>query len=660
MQLRYISIARLIAEAGGDPWAINQSLQAGRPAQISDLAQAFHDAGRYTTESSAAFDEARRRFEVSWNRENGEHPINDSAEVQRVTKSLGLQSAQLPKIAVDLENIAAALAEAQRTSGWYISALEDDLEDIDCEIGEALDDGDDEDADDLCEDAVAETSAVLAQVKQIRDGYSATLQNALAILRADGGDPAEIKGADELLIPPPDTSPEQVKRWWGSLSEEQKRLLIDQHPQELGNLDGIPAEVRGQVNLAVMADDLRRVEDAARQYGVSPEGLRDNALNNVDNDVFTNPGKYGLSATGITRYQNAVKTNQGLDHDKGTNPDHPRPVMLWAYDPLAFNGKGRAAIAIGNPDRARNTAVIVPGTNSSVKGGWLFDGHNDAINLYDQSSKADSSNSTAVIAWMGYDAPEFNFQHPDQAIADPSKLQQVGTPWMARQGGALLAADVNGLSVTHDGSIPSHVTVIGHSYGSTTVADAFANSGMRANDAVLIGCPGTDLAHSAADFHLNGGKLYVGAASTDAISWIGESGSSVPNAINDALGDPVGPLAGLGADPAHAGFGSVRFRAEVAGSQSVVPWFNDHSHYYDMGSEALHNMTGIATGHGDNLANEGMLAPPRDEERFSTPSEVKTPFGTIHLPHVEIRTPVTVDPEWDRPGDSVTGDHDFK
>jgi hypothetical protein len=104
----------------------------------------------------------------------------------------------------------------------------------------------------------------------------------------------------------------------------------------------------------------------------------------------------------------------------------------------------------------------------------------------------------------------------------------------------------------------------------------------------------------------------------------------------------------------------VRFRAGVAGTHSVVPWFNDHSHYYDKGSEGLHNMTEIATGHGDNLANGGMLAPYRDEERISTPTEVKTPFGTIPLPHVEIRTPVTVDPEWDRPPDSMSKDHDFQ
>ena len=353
MQLQFISVARLVIDAGGDPWAINDSLQAGRPAQISDLAQAFHGAGQSTTESDTTFAQARQRFAASWNRENGQHPINDAAEVRRVTKSLGLQAAQLPNIAVDLENIAAALAEAQRESGWYIAALDADLADIDDEIGDALEDGDQDDADDLYQDAVDETNAVLYQVTQIRDAYSTGLQNALAVLRADGGDPAEIKGADELLIPPPDTNPEQVKRWWDSLTEEQQRLLIDLHPQELGNLNGIQAEVRGHVNVDVLNDVLHRVEDIAGQFGLRSQGLRDNALNGVNSDLFSNPEKYGLTATDIIRYQNAVKTNKGLEHDRGDS-NNARPVMLWAYDPLAFNGYGRAAIAIGDPDNSRN------------------------------------------------------------------------------------------------------------------------------------------------------------------------------------------------------------------------------------------------------------------------------------------------------------------
>jgi hypothetical protein len=201
MDLRYISIPLLIAEAGGDPWAINQSLQSGRPAQISDLAEAFHAAGVCTTESSRAFADARARFEAAWNRENGGHPINDSDEVQRVAKSLGAQSLQLPKIGVDLEKIAAALAEAQKTAAAEITALETQLQTLDGLIGQAVEMERDRslspaDRDALnafittCEDdAIRDTKAALGELQATRNGYSATLQSAMASLHSDGYDP---------------------------------------------------------------------------------------------------------------------------------------------------------------------------------------------------------------------------------------------------------------------------------------------------------------------------------------------------------------------------------------------------------------------------------------------------------------------------------------
>lgn len=124
--------------AGGDPWRVNQSLQSGRPAEISDLAQAFYDAGESTKEAKSAFGQARECFEKAWNRETGEHPINDSPGVRRATASLGVQASQLPEIAVDLETVAAALAEAQRFAGAQIASLENELQQIDDELGEAL------------------------------------------------------------------------------------------------------------------------------------------------------------------------------------------------------------------------------------------------------------------------------------------------------------------------------------------------------------------------------------------------------------------------------------------------------------------------------------------------------------------------------------------
>lgn len=201
MQLRYISIAALIAQAGGDPWAINDSLRSGQPAQISNLAEAFHGAGRCTQESSAAFEQARGRFDAAWNHHNGDHPINGSAEVQRVTKALGAQSLQLPKIAVDLENIAAALAEAQKAGAGQIAALEGRLRALDDLIGQAvqMEKNPDLTAEDraaldafirTCEDdAIADTKSALAQLRSTRDGYAATLRKSMATLRTDGYDP---------------------------------------------------------------------------------------------------------------------------------------------------------------------------------------------------------------------------------------------------------------------------------------------------------------------------------------------------------------------------------------------------------------------------------------------------------------------------------------
>jgi hypothetical protein len=48
-----------------------------------------------------------------------------------------------------------------------------------------------------------------------------------------------------------------------------------------------------------------------------------------------------------------------------------------------------------------------------------------------------------------------------------------------------MARDVNALAVTHVGE-HSHTTVIGHSYGWTTVADAAAGYGMSTDDVILV------------------------------------------------------------------------------------------------------------------------------------------------------------------------------
>ncbi len=564
MRLRYISIPHLIAEVGGDPWAINNGLQVGRPAQICALAQAFHDAGGCTAASNAAFDEAGRRFATAWNHENG--------EVQRVTKSLEAQSVQLAKIGVDLDNVATILAQTQRTGAVLISTVEACLQRLDSQVGEAADLG--EPISDLEQDAIDGTKAVLTQLYSLRGSYADFLQTALTTLVPQAAAP---KREETMQLPLPGTVAEDVNGWWRSLSQEQQDRLIASHPPDLGNLNGIPVDVRSRINVAVMGDDLRRVEDAAGEYGLSVT------------DALSSPDHYGPSPTAIVRYNNAVRVRDGLAISAGAKDlrGNPPEVFLLKYQPEAFGGVGAAAVAIGNPDTAANTAVLVDGSGSGVRAGTLAD--TDGARLYEESTRADWAKQIAVVMWVGYDAPN--------TVFDPGLYE----PNAARTGGRLLAADVNALAATHRGK-PTHMTVVGHSYGSTVVSDA-ATNGIRAHDVVLIGSPGTDRAHSAADFHLlPGGHLYVGAASGDAVTWS-------PAHVRAGL---LGPsLGGLGDDPSVDGFGSTRFKAEVPG-YTVNPIY-DHLHYFDVGSESLFSIADVVSGHGDALQHDGMTAHHRGE-----------------------------------------------
>src|SRR5688572_15106173 len=110
--LRHLDIGELTGAAGGDPWQLNKTLQSGSPGEISGLASAFYDAGLCSQQTSDEFHAARQRFAAAWDRQDGgDHPINDSAEVRRATESLHLSREQLSRIAVDLQNISASLAE---------------------------------------------------------------------------------------------------------------------------------------------------------------------------------------------------------------------------------------------------------------------------------------------------------------------------------------------------------------------------------------------------------------------------------------------------------------------------------------------------------------------------------------------------------------------
>jgi len=86
----HLSVPELIGAAGGDPWRTDETVQAGSPGEISELATSFRKAGVCMTETDEEFEAAKKRFDAAWDRDDPAHPINDAEEVRRATQWLKL------------------------------------------------------------------------------------------------------------------------------------------------------------------------------------------------------------------------------------------------------------------------------------------------------------------------------------------------------------------------------------------------------------------------------------------------------------------------------------------------------------------------------------------------------------------------------------------
>lgn len=190
----HLDIGRLIAAAGGDPWEIEEQLHAGDPAAIEGLAEAFHMAGRHVQAADDEFARAREQFKTAYSREHGsQHPINDSAEVQRMTTALAAHPEALATVAVSLEQIAAGLAESQRAAAAEINVLNHALLKIDAELSTAavplliLN---------LLTEADAQTRMSLGILEKIQGAYALQLHTAQTAMQASGYGAEAIDAAD--------------------------------------------------------------------------------------------------------------------------------------------------------------------------------------------------------------------------------------------------------------------------------------------------------------------------------------------------------------------------------------------------------------------------------------------------------------------------------
>lgn len=204
------------------------------------------------------------------------------------------------------------------------------------------------------------------------------------------------------------------------------------------------------------------------------------------------------------------------------------------------------------------------------------------IALYQAARFLAPGSTTAAMFWIGYDAPD-----PPDGTGDADAAGVV-TEQMAAAGGDRLADTLDGIDAMRGGEGRVHLTVIGHSYGSTTLGHAVHDHAPGVDDAVFVGSPGSgDGVDSAADLHVPTGHVWVGANSHDPIAELGDSGRFGLGSV-DGLG--------LGRNPAEDVFGAHRFEAEDV-AKGPTSTLRQHADYFQHDTESLWNMTQIVTGH---------------------------------------------------------------
>lgn len=336
-------------------------------------------------------------------------------------------------------------------------------------------------------------------------------------------DARDVTSALGLTTPyiPDNKNPTQNAEWWKSLTPDQQHSYAAQYPEEIGRLDGIPSTVRDEANRLLLDRELDTM------HAGGPRG------------------------TGMTydEYNEHEKTLQEIKKrlDEGDGgPENHRLFLLG----LDTQGDGRVIVAAGNPDTADHTAVLVPGTATTL---GSTTGQIDRITALqgEAENSAGADEKVSVISWLGYDAPE----------VAPSVI----TTGRAEDGAEDMRHFTEGIRAVQ-GDHRSHLTVIGHSYGTTAVGIAAqGDGGLHADDIIGVASPGmgTD---NARNLNIDPQHVWLGTAQDDHIR----------NAADLTLGP----------NPIREDFGGRNFLVDTHG----------HSGYWEPNSHSLINQGRIIAG----------------------------------------------------------------
>ena len=362
-------------------------------------------------------------------------------------------------------------------------------------------------------------------------------------------------------LPPPGASPQEVASWWSSLSDDDKQWMIEQHPDVIGNLEGVDYTSRNQANRIMLPRLQQQAKEELDAY-VAKVGPH---MNGPELEVFVR-----LSAR--------VKALDQIDQTLKQEADGV-PRYLMQLDPSGPNIL--AAVSQNNPDDADHIGVIVPGMTTSVagngKGGSILDYDDHATVMRESAERAAGhGQKVAMVSFFGYDAP-------------PGVIRASNTD-MAQAGAKKLSSFLTGIDAAREhGAGDAHITVAAHSYGSTTagIAATLVGDGVI-DDLVQFGSPGSGV-QDVGEFHVPEGHTYVSAAPR----------------VNDMV-QGVGPDSSFGKNPAKMD-GYKHLSGDVGGIKwtkgpgNILPLpvpdpFGSHSDYFTKDTQANRDIGSVIGG----------------------------------------------------------------
>ena len=378
-------------------------------------------------------------------------------------------------------------------------------------------------------------------------------------------------------------TPEERAKYWSQQSEAQKRHLCDKYPDLIGNADGVEGWARDRANRNRLPGLKQEAKDNVSKY----TELLKNPW--IDSDTRM------LYLGELDKAQKAVKAYEAVQEqlDKGISLEdyqHGKkgdPVSL-----LTLQNDGarvKAAMGQGDVDHAKNVATFVPGIGTTVEGS-MGDYMRQTKNLRSAAMAQGnlSASDVATVAWLGYDAPG------KADLNQPQNIPGIISPFLAKAGSDRLAGFMNGMQASRDyGAGDAHMTLVGHSYGSST-------SGMAAtkvkygviDDLVLCGSPGMGT-YDAKNYHVDQNHLWVsGVPKGDSVQGMGAIRGGIVGSLGKNPMDSDSGFTHLSDDAT----GSPKYKNDAPASVPSNFNFDNHNIYLEDGTETLQDIGRVVAG----------------------------------------------------------------